>query len=495
MYQETYNTQRVHKINLLITIAIVFLVCGPILLDKGISHSIPFIIAGGTVIALAAINFFLPINDYLKGFLFGFIPAVVIFALFHLDAFALNKHYLLIITIAMVALYFKETLILAFSATMNIGLLMTYFLSGETLLSTDYSIKGIVIIVVIMNGILLLLYFLTRWGRELVEESAKKELEAKEILHKLEGVFASIEEGTTALDTNINDFRRNISTIYDSSNGILDAVQQMATAVQEEANSINVVNESMGKSLNEVNHSITISEAIVTKSDEMNQKVADGWSKIKQVENHIGTVSSTIGNTANTVQDLQESLERVNTLLQGIKQIADQTNLLALNAAIESARAGEHGKGFAVVADEVRKLAEQSANITVDISQVTEALFHKSKEAIEKSMEGEHAAVEGQKLLVDISTYFEEIKVSFNETNRELSKGMNQISSASESFIDIQSQVENIANISEEQAASTEEIVATLENEHSLIGSMNNAISEINDLSKRLKHMIETNKR
>lgn len=493
MYQDTYNTQRVHKVNLFVTIAVVLLVCGPIVLDKGISHSIPFLVAGGAVAVSATVNYFLPINNYVKGFLFGFLPAVVVFALFHLDVFALNKHYLLIITIAMIALYFKESVILAFSTVMNTGFIVSYFLSGDTLLASDNSVRGIIVIIAILNGILLLLYYLARWGRELVEESAKKELEAKDILVKLQAVFDSIEDRTNKLDTNINEFQKNIQTIYHSSNGILDSVQQMAVAVQDEASSISAVNESMAVSLDKVGHTMSISEAIVNKSNEMNKRVEDGWDKIKEVESHIGTVSSTIGNTSATVQDLQENLEKVNTLLVGIKQIADQTNLLALNAAIESARAGEHGKGFAVVADEVRKLAEQSANITVDISQVTEALFHKSKEANERSLEGENAAVEGQKLLSEISAYFEEMKVSFNETNNELSKGMAEISSATENFVDIQTQIENVANISEEQAASTQEIVATLENEHSLIATMNEAITEINQLSSGLKEMMEKN--
>src|SRR5699024_1099383 len=133
--------------------------------------------------------------------------------------------------------------------------------------------------------------------------------------------------------------------------------------------------------------------------------------------------------------------------------------------------------------------------ITVSISEVTTTLFEKTNEAYEKSMEGKTAVHEGQLTLNEVAHFFGEIKDSFKQNNDGLSKDMDVIKAAANNFTSIQSQVENISNISEEKTAATEVIVATIENEHGLIGSINDTVKEIVELQDDLTQIVHGNKK
>ena len=294
------------------------------------------------------------------------------------------------------------------------------------------------------------------------------------------------------LDHNITGFTVNTGTINESSDRIVDTVKQMAQSIQEEALSVGNMKSTMDRSLHEIDNAVSVSREMVSKTEGMNRKVKDSHDTISQAADYAIKVNEVMGTTTETVSDLRNNLEVVNSLLEGIKQIAGQTNMLALNAAIESARAGEQGKGFAVVADEIRKLAEESAKIAGNISEVTKSLSEKAKEADEKSLEGGEAAGRIQTLLKGVNESYQEFMEDYSLSNKTLGDNMEMIVVAADNFLVVQREIDKVAERAEDNTASAEEILATLENENSLINQMNSSVIDLNNLSADMKLLINS---
>ncbi len=486
---DRYNVKRVHFVNLIFIALIVVVFCAQTFITQGISRGVNLTLLGCGIFALTVVNYFLPINNYLKGLFFALIPSLVVASQFLMDKFAVNKHFIIIATVAMAALYFKKEVLLIHGVIVNVIYIVGYLIKPENLLGPNTILSSYISVFIMLNGTLALLYFLTRWGRELADDAYKKELQSNQLLGKLKNTFTSVDRSTRILANNVQQVNTNMSSLTQSSNSIHIAMQEMASAVSEDASSINSINESMAASLETVKETRHVSRGIAEKSVDMTEKVENGCRKVEQVESQTKIITDAIITAVLTVSELQTNIDQVNSLLEGIKQIAEQTNLLSLNAAIESARAGEHGKGFAVVADEVRKLADQSKSIVNDINLVTTGIFLKSQDAYEKVNRGKAAMEDESRLINEISVYFNAIRKTFAQTDSEINKVMLQIDDIADKYLDTQRLIENIASSSEQSAASVEEVLATLENQNEQIIEINNSTKEIDELSNKLKEM------
>ena len=167
------------------------------------------------------------------------------------------------------------------------------------------------------------------------------------------------------------------------------------------------------------------------------------------------TIAS-VTKVADQINALHDSIASIQSAITMIQNIADETDLLSLNASIEAARAGEAGRGFAVVALQISKLAEQSNTAAEEVEQIIAEIISESNKMVEV-MEVVKVKMDQQQQKLD------ETKEKSNAVAVGVSRSLDNIESIrdkvdvlSESGDAIQDVVHNLASISEQNEASTQ---------------------------------------
>lgn len=488
----SYDLKRVDKVSLAVTWGTLLIFIAQTLISSGFSEALGDAVKSIPIGIIATILYFVKINRFIKSLLFGIVPVLAMMAIFYIGEFSLDKHYVIFAATAIIALYLNKLLVMAFGIISDLLMIAVFILAGERLMGPGTQFTDFASVLIVFNGVLVVLYFLTKWGGSIFEDASNKTKETLDLFSRLQNVFNQVEAGSGTLNDNINDVNKTIQTTKESSLSIITAMNEMSRAIQEEASSIYKTNETMSSSMDIVNQTKEISCSISEKSNDMNKTIEEGAKKISEMAKHNAVISNAVGSARSTVDELHNSMEKVNEALGEILGIAEQTNMLALNAAIEAARAGEQGRGFAVVSNEIRKLAEQSKKTADNIDQIIKELTLRSDDTLDKVSKGDEAVKKGNQILDSITAFFNQMKTSIDDTNSQILEGLEGTGRVAEMFIDIQKQIENVASISEQNAASTEEVTATMENTNQDIVMIHQAIENISNLSGDLRKLVSS---
>ncbi|WP_342779164.1 methyl-accepting chemotaxis protein [Paenibacillus hemerocallicola] len=218
------------------------------------------------------------------------------------------------------------------------------------------------------------------------------------------------------------------------------------------------------------------------KSDAMIRLVEQGQKAVvSQNEGMKRNVEATT-TVSESIDQLAEQAKGISRITKTISEIAEQTNLLSLNASIEAARAGEHGKGFAVVAQEVRKLAEESTTSTKEVFGLVRSIEQGIVLALHQMATNQEIVQTQTTLIRETEAIFAQIVGSIEFIAETITQFARESDLMLESATTISSTMENIAAITQQSAAGTEEVSA----------SMNEQIAVVEALVKQSEQMMQT---
>lgn len=288
----------------------------------------------------------------------------------------------------------------------------------------------------------------------------------KQVNDTSEQVAASSEELTASAEESTKASEEVAQTIQEVAHGAerqVEGTQESQKIVEEMASSIHLI--------------ASNTQEISANAIETSQKALEGNEAIQSTIAQMGSINQTVSQLSGVVEGLGERSRDIGNIIEEITNIATQTNLLALNAAIESARAGEHGKGFAVVADEVRKLAEQSAGSAQTIAQMIALIQEETQVAVQSMQQTTNEVTDGIEVVNKAGESFAQIRTSVDEVANQLqsvsaaaqqiSVGVDQVLQSEQVLAEIAEEAasgtQNVAASTEEQLASMEEIAASAE--------------------------------
>lgn len=311
----------------------------------------------------------------------------------------------------------------------------------------------------------------------------------------LSGTMASMTEGDFTVDVNVktsdeigmmaNGVKRFISTMRE----IIRQISQISVRLNGQAKNSAAISaelsdasrlqsdsmEELNRTVNELTRSITeVAEMATSLSmlvsdttdkgeaadEKMKGAVAasdNGRKDMSRITVSMKDISAKMDSLEQCAVQMDGSIEKINSIVGLIRDIAEETNLLSLNASIEAARAGEAGRGFAVVADQIGKLAGTSKSAVDDIAALTEEISGIVHKTVQETKDSADVIHESTTLVSETEKSFEEIFESVGSTNEVVSDMIEKIREVS----DIAT---SVAGITEEQSAASEEILATAEN-------------------------------
>jgi len=284
---------------------------------------------------------------------------------------------------------------------------------------------------------------------------------------------------TSQFNDNFESITQSIENVNIAVTDIAEGATQQAADTQNVSESIEEMNKAINAAADSISDLSSSADTMKTNNEMVDATLKELISISVKASQSVDEIQKQTNLTNESVQDIRSATD----IIAGI---ASQTNLLSLNASIEAARAGDMGRGFAVVAEEIRGLADQSKESAGEIRGIVENLIQNSNYSVE--IMGD---VVGQ-----IHQQNEKLGVTqkaFDSLNREIIRVVQAIDAISKQLDNIETykngvmqSINGLSEASQNNAASTEETAATMDQLAEIVSECKAATAELVNISNDL---------